>query len=143
MILNKDIIDELAVDATCCTPSCADVPLTSCNVVTTVGPLAGFSVACSGRLVNISLTIDNVCPGSNLAVAIILYDPESPDNAIGLKTFQVTGPTGSSCAPITITNICFVVPGSIAPLCTTKTLKASVLANYTNIPGLTDFLCAP
>ena len=98
-----------------------------------------------GRIVQLAVTLKNVCPGKRLGVSVILTEDES-DNRKKMKIvkhFLVPALGGESCQDVTLNCIQFSVPeipnedGSATNFCASRKFKAGVIANYLD----TDYIC--
>ena len=92
-----------------------------------------------GRIVQVDAVIRNVCPGRELAAAVILTEvgPDGAEYNRGMKTVAVPVLTGDQCRDVTLRCISFVVPENSDSLCARRSFRARVLANYAD----TDFVC--
>lgn len=122
---------ELSVD------SCSD------SVVVDLGDTRLESL---GRILQLSVTIKNVCPGRRVALAIVLteVDDKHEEHPRGMKTFTVPAHHQSSCRDVLVRCVKFVVPedlnvsgGDTRSLCHDRNFKARVIAHYID----TDFRC--
>ena len=94
-----------------------------------------LSLAAQGRIVELSLTMVNVCPRRRVALAVLLTDGEE-DGYRALKTFAIPAHCGPDCRDVRIEGIRFVVPDSSGH-CAGRRLYAQTMANYMD----TDFDC--
>ena len=117
-------------------PPCQDsVHVTVPNV-----PIAGL-----GRIIQMDVTINNVCPGKRTAVSVILSEEDTQGilHPRGVKHFMIPALSGEICQSVTLKCIQFSVPEALDPdavtdsLCHTRKFSAQVLANYVD----TDFQC--
>ena len=91
-----------------------------------------------GRIVQVDVTLRNVCPNKRVALAVLLYevDGEGNEHKRGLKTITVPAHTREGCRDVTVRCIRFVLPedldvsGSANGICSTRELKARFIANY-------------
>lgn len=99
-----------------------------------------------GRIVEVSATIKNICPGKRVAAAIILTetDEEGMEYQRGMKTFTIPSHDGPGCRDVQLKCIKFVLPEDLNPdehpegsICTKRNLKARVIANQLD----TDYRC--
>ena len=91
-----------------------------------------------GRIVQLSVTLKNVCPHRRVALAAILTDVD--DHGLeynrGMKTVLVPAHTKESCRDVTVRCIKFVLPesldvsGSTSSICNARNFKARFIANY-------------
>ena len=98
-----------------------------------------------GRIVQLDVTLQNVCPGRRVALAAILTEVDNEGNEYkrGLKTMVIPAHTRESCRDVTVRCIKFVLPesldvsGSAAAICNTRNFKARFIAHYID----NDFDC--
>ena len=96
-----------------------------------------------GRIIQMDVTIQNVCPGKRVALAAILteVDQDGAEHPRGMKTFTIPAHTSPTCRDVQVKCIQFVVPEDLrissGPMCTPRQFKARFLAN--NID--TDYRC--
>ena len=98
-----------------------------------------------GRIVQLSVTLQNVCPNRRVALAAILteVDDQGMEYKRGMKTVLVPAHTQDSCRDVTVRCIKFVLPeslnvsGSAGSICNTRNFKARFIANYVDH----DFAC--
>ena len=98
-----------------------------------------------GRIVQLSVTLKNVCPNRRVALAAILteVDDHGLEYKRGMKTVLVPAHTKESCRDVTVRCIKFVLPesldvsGSTSSICNARNFKARFIANYID----DDFTC--
>ena len=99
-----------------------------------------------GRIVQLDVTVKNVCPHKRVALAVILteVDPYGEEHQRGLKTLTIPAHNSNGCRDILVKCIKFILPEDLnvsAPdpkgLCSPRNLKVRVFAH--NID--TDFRC--
>ena len=98
-----------------------------------------------GRIVQLSVTLKNVCPHRRVALAAILteVDDHGLEYKRGMKTVLVPAHTKESCRDVTVRCIKFVLPesldvsGSTTSICNARNFKARFIANYID----DDFTC--
>ena len=91
-----------------------------------------------GRIVQLSVTLKNVCPHRRVALAAILteVDDHGLEYKRGMKTVLVPAHTQESCRDVTVRCIKFVLPesldvsGSTSSICNARNFKARFIANY-------------
>ena len=123
-------------------PCPISVPLTVDGCEDTVELDAGdLQLSSLGRIVQIDVTLKNVCPGKRVALAVILseIDSNNEEQKRGLKTLTVPAHTRSSCSDVTVRCIKFVLPEDAATtaICGTRNLFARFIAHYID----NDFEC--
>ena len=98
-----------------------------------------------GRIVQLSVTLQNVCPYRRVALAAVLteVDDEGIEYKRGMKTVVIPAHTMDSCRDVTVRCIKFVLPESLDvsgpanALCNTRNFKARFIAHYID----NDFDC--
>ena len=98
-----------------------------------------------GRIVQLSVTLQNVCPNRRVALAAILteVDDQGLEYKRGMKTVLIPAHTRESCRDVTVRCIKFVLPesldvsGSTGSICNARKFKARFIANYID----NDFEC--
>ena len=99
-----------------------------------------------GRIVQLDVTIKNVCPRKRVALAVILteVDRQGLEHPRGMKAITVPAHNSASCRDVLVKCVKFVLPedlnesgGSSTSMCGVRNLKARFIAH--NID--TDFVC--
>lgn len=99
-----------------------------------------------GRIVQLDVTVKNVCPNKRAALAIILTEVDSQGNEYsrGMKTITIPAHTFPQCRDVKVKCIKFVLPenlnvsgGSPNSICRERNLRVRLIAH--NID--TDFVC--
>ena len=96
-----------------------------------------------GRILQLDVTLKDICPGRRTAVAIILTETDcrGKEHESGMKIITVPAHHEPSCRDVKLKCIKFVVPENPAVcgsgMCKKRTFKARVLANRLD----TDFKC--
>ena len=99
-----------------------------------------------GRIVQLDVTVKNVCPHKRVALAVILTEVDSygEEHQRGLKTITVPAHNSSGCRDILVKCIKFILPEDLnvsvpypTGICSPRNLKVRVFAH--NID--TDFRC--
>lgn len=85
-----------------------------------------------GRILELSLTIKDVCPNKKVALAVILnqVDDLGVETKKGMKIISVPPHNSDVCEDIRLTNIKFVLPEENGLLCQKRRYAARVIANY-------------
>lgn len=97
----------------------------------------------SGQILELNLTIKNVCPDKRVALGIILteVDCNGGEHERGLKTLTIPAHHSSGCRDIRVKCIKFVLPGDLdgrcGGICRERKYKARVIAHTID----TDFRC--
>lgn len=96
-----------------------------------------ISLSSTGKILQLDLTLQNVCPGRRVALAIILDEVDNDGNEYrrGFKTMTLPAITSDSCQNVTVRCINFVLPDDLdvsgsSGTCTTRKFNARFLANY-------------
>lgn len=118
-------------------PKCADITVDGCTD-TTEFDAGELCIDGLGRIIQLSVTLRNVCPNKRVALAVLLYEVDSCGNEHkrGLKTLTVPAHTRDGCHDITVRCIRFVLPedldtsGTAGSLCDTRKFRARLFANY-------------
>ena len=96
-----------------------------------------------GRILQLDLTLKNICPNRRTAVAVILTEVDcvGKEHPSGIKTITVPAHHDAACRDIRVNCIKFVVPDNPAVCgsgtCDRRTFRARVLANSLD----NDFQC--
>lgn len=96
-----------------------------------------------GRIIQMDVTIQNVCPGKRVALAAILteVDQNGMEHQRGMKAFTIPAHSAPVCRDVLVKCIKFVVPEDLSvsggAMCSPRKFKARFLAN--NID--TDYRC--
>ena len=125
-------------------PDPIDVEIEGCedSVEFDVGNLGLESL---GRILQLDVTLRNVCPNRRVALAVILTEVDAAGNEYkrGLKTVTVPAHTRTSCHDVTVRCLKFVLPedldvsGSSEAICNKRKFKARFIAHYID----NDFEC--
>ena len=96
--------------------------------------LGDYTLSDLGSILDLSLTIKNVCPNKDVAVAITLteVDCQGVETKRGTKIISIPGHNGSSCEDMKLTNIRFILPEENGCSCKTRKFLVGAIANYTN-----------
>lgn len=125
-------------------PAPVEITIDGCSdsVVFDAGDLAIESL---GRILQLDVTIPNVCPGRRVALAIILTEVDDAGNEYsrGLKTMVIPAHNQASCRDVTVRCIKFVLPeeldvsGNADVLCNDRNFVVRMIAHYID----SDFTC--
>lgn len=91
-----------------------------------------------GRILQLDVTVKNVCPNKRVALAVILteVDEHGTEYKRGMKTMTIPAHTGSGCHDVMVRCIKFVLPenldvsGSTDSMCNRRNFKARMIAHY-------------
>lgn len=98
-----------------------------------------------GRIVQLDVTLHNVCPNRRVALAVMLNELDELDveHKRGLKTLTIPAHTREGCRDVTVRCIKFVLPedldvtGDAFSICNERRFRARLIANYVDY----DFEC--
>ena len=96
-----------------------------------------------GRIIQVDVTIQNVCPGKRVALAAILteVDQDGMEYQRGMKTMTIPAHDFPMCRDVLVKCIKFVVPEDLNVsgdgMCTSRKFKVRFLVNYID----TDYRC--
>ena len=105
----------------------------------------GLGLESLGRIVQLSVTLQNVCPNRRVALAVILTEVDDQDVEYrrGMKTVLIPAHTGDTCRDVMVRCIKFVLPeslnvsGTVNSICNARNFRARFIANYID----NDFAC--
>lgn len=126
-------------------PVPVEVSVGSCQDSLTVD-LGDTYLESQGRIVQLDVTVKNVCPNRRTALAVILteVDKSGREHQRGLKTITIPAHHYPNCRDILVRCIKFVQPedlnvsgGVPGMMCSVRNLKARVIAHSID----TDFQC--
>ena len=125
-------------------PALVDITVDGCTdtVEFDAGELFLDSTGC---ILQLDVTLRNVCPNKRVALAVILYETDDGYNLYkrGFKTLTIPAHTGTSCQDITVRCIRFVLPEDLdtdtttVGTCNSRNFRAQFIANYID----NDFEC--
>lgn len=98
-----------------------------------------------GRIVQLEVTLRNVCPNRRVALAVMLNELDELDVEYkrGLKTLTIPAHTREGCRDVTVRCIKFVLPedldvsGNATSICNERRFRARLIAHYVDY----DFEC--
>lgn len=98
-----------------------------------------------GRIVQLDVTLKNICPKKRVALAVLLHEVDLMGNEYkrGMKTMTIPAHTRPSCRDVTVRCIKFVLPedldvsGRTDSICNCRKFKARFIAHYID----NDFEC--
>ena len=96
-----------------------------------------------GRIIQVDVTLKNICPGKRVAASIILTErnAQGEAEARGVKHVLIPAQEGTGCRDLTLRCIPFSLPEALSgdgqSLCKERSFGVQVLANYVD----TDFAC--
>ena len=92
-----------------------------------------------GRIVQLDVTLKDICPHKRVALAVILTEVDScgKEHKRGMKTMTVPAHTKPACHDVTVRCIKFVLPEDLdvsgcpkTKICNKRRFKARFIANY-------------
>lgn len=101
-----------------------------------------------GRILQLDVTLQNVCPNKRVALAVMLYEVDENDVQYprGMKTMTIPAHTETECTSVLVRCIRFILPEDLnvsgeAPgdECAPRNMRAQFFAHYVD----TDFVCCP
>lgn len=101
-----------------------------------------------GRILQIDVTVKNVCPHKRVALAVLLSElaPNGTEYSRGMKTITIPAHNYPSCRDVSVKCIKFVLPedldvsgGLPNAICNARNFKVRFIANLID----TDFQCCP
>lgn len=125
-------------------PTPVDIEITGCSdaIEFDAGELAMESL---GRIVQVDVTLRNVCPNKRVALAVILneVDENGIEHKRGLKTMTIPAHTRETCQDVLVKCIKFVLPEDLNvsdvtdTICPERNLKVRFISHYID----NDFNC--
>lgn len=123
-------------------PEPVDLTVEGCKDSVVVD-LGDVSLESQGRIIQMDVTIQKVCPGKRVALAVILteMDQNGGEHQRGMKTMTIPAHNFQTCREVLVKCIKFVVPEDLSmsggAVCSPRKFKARVIANYID----TDYRC--
>ena len=126
-------------------PVPVDLTVNSCSDAVVVD-MGDTSLESLGRIIQMDVTIKNVCPGKRVALAAILteVDEDGMECQRGMKAMTIPAHNASTCRDVLVKCIKFVVPedldvsgASTQAMCNSRNFKARFIAHTID----TDFRC--
>lgn len=98
-----------------------------------------------GRILQLDITLKNICPQKRVALAVLLNEVDSVgiEHKRGMKTMTIPAHTRENCQDVIVRCIKFVLPedlnvsGTTDSICNTRRFKARFIAHYID----NDFEC--
>lgn len=118
-------------------PAPVDITVESCQDSLTAD-LGNTYMESLGRIVQLDVTVKNVCPGKRVALGIILTetDRNGQEHSRGMKAITISAHNAPSCRDVTVKCVRFVLPedlnvsgGSSCSLCSKRNLKVRLIAH--------------
>lgn len=119
-------------------PEPVDVTVEGCTdaVVVDAGEISLDAV---GRILQINVTVRDVCPDRKVSLAVILteLDSQGKKETRGVKVFALPPHKESGCRDVQVRCVRFAVPEDGTQLCATRTFQVQTFAHYMD----SDFSC--
>lgn len=104
-----------------------------------------LEISSLGRILQLDVTLNNICPYKRVALAVILneIDDKGEEYKRGLKTMVIPAHTSDSCRDVLVRCIKFVLPeeldvsGTPGGICSERNFTANFIAHYID----NDFEC--
>ena len=128
-------------------PQPVDVTIKGCEDSAVVD-LGDVYLESQGRILQLDVTVKDVCPGQRVALGVILteVDPSGVEYQRGFKAFTIPAHQAPACRDVLVRCIRFVLPenlnvsgGNGRAICGPRNLKVRFLANAID----TDYRCCP
>lgn len=128
-------------------PQPVDVTIKGCEDSAVVD-LGNVYLESQGRILQLDVTVKDVCPGQRVALGVILTeaDPSGVEYQRGFKAFTIPAHQAPACRDVLVRCIRFVLPedlnvsgGNGRAICGPRNLKVRFLANTID----TDYRCCP
>lgn len=109
----------------------------------TVVDLGELSLTSQGQIIQLNVTLKNICPGKRVALAALLTetDQDGKEYPRGMKTMTIPAHHAPDCRDVQVKCIRFVVPGDLSlscgSRCTPRNFRVRLLANSID----SDFRC--
>ena len=125
-------------------PSPTEITIPGCQDAVRV-QLADTHLLSLGRIVQVDVTIQDVCPEKRVSASIILMEiaADGSKHPRGAKHILIPAQAGEACQDITLRCVAFSLPegldttGDTGTICSQRKFEAMVIANYVD----TDFTC--
>ena len=123
-------------------PEPVDLEVEGCDDAVLVD-LGDVYLESQGRIIQMDVTIKNVCPGKRVALAAILteVDQDGMEHQRGMKAMTIPAHNSPMCRDVLVKCIKFVVPEDLnvsgGAMCSPRRFKARFLANNVD----TDYRC--
>lgn len=126
-------------------PEPVDITVAGCQDALVVD-LGETTLESQGRILQVSATVKNVCPGKRVALAVVLteVDAYGEEHPRGLKAFTIPAHDSPACRDVRVQCIKFVLPEDLSVsegvprrLCTSRDFRARLISHYID----SDFQC--
>ena len=116
----------------CCCQACYPFTVEPCDSIIPVSVVVP-NLQCNGKLVEVSVDIDNVCRGRRIAVGVDLVEVNSQEveEPRGFLVKEFTIPNITPCTSFTASGFCFPITDSSG--CVSRNFKAKIFADYTDV----------
>lgn len=99
-----------------------------------------------GRMIEIGVRVQKVCPDRRTALGILLYelDGNGAEHLCGMKTMTLPAHSESSCRDVVVEGVRFVAPENLSPAdgenCGKRRFLARIHANYIDVGDVCGIL---
>ena len=134
------VVDCPEENGECCCQACQPITVRSCE--TFIDETINVeSIRCTGKLVNVTVNLQNICPGRTLNVGVLLVENvtvsgETTQESRGFIVKQVTNTSTTACTDIPVSGFCFPFADDTRCDAGDRTFIAKVFATYIggNVP---------
>ena len=118
----------------CCCQACQPITVEPCDTFRDE-TINVESIRCTGKLVNVTVNLQNICPGRTLNVGVLLVEnvtvgDETTQESRGFIVKQVTNTSTTACADIPVSGFCFPFADDTRCDAGDRTFTAKVFATY-------------
>lgn len=98
------------------------------------GSMSGVPLAAQGRIIQLEVTVKDVCPNRRVALGVMLEEvgPDGKTEPRGFKAYTIPAHTQPGCRDIQVQCIRFVVPEDVSlwgkSLCDTRRFQVQLIA---------------
>lgn len=118
-------------------PEPREITFSGCNETLEISA-GDIALETLGRILQLDVTLQNVCPNKRVALAVVLSETDAEGNEYqrGMKTLVIPAHSFETCRDITVRCIKFVLPEELdvsepgGVMCNTRTFRARFIANY-------------
>lgn len=128
----QDDLNITCPDDNCCCQACYPFTVEPCDTVIPIS-VEVPNLQCNGKLVDVSVDIDNVCSGRRIAVGVNLVEINSQEveEPRGFLVKEFTTPNTTPCTSFTASGFCFPITDLSG--CVNRKFKAKIFADYTDV----------
>lgn len=120
-------------DGQCCCQACEDIEVEPCEFFKTA-TVDVDHIRCNGKLVDVTVNLERVCPGRTLNVGVFLVEETSEgQKSLGFIVKEVTIPESiTPCTSHEVPGFCFALTDNDGCRAGNRNFTAKVFANYIN-----------